>query len=68
MRNTSISFPGLLNIAYCIDNIKNKPNAVCAEAPKSPRLVHNNVISPFSSVLSKFILFVLLHKIFLIPG
>ena len=62
------SIPGLLNTAYCIDNIKNKPNALCAAFPKSPRLVHTNVNCPEAKASSKLILFVLLHNTFLIPG
>ena len=62
------SVPGLLNTPFCIEIKKNNPNALCAEAPKSPRLVHTKVISPFANDLSKFILLCLLHKILLTPG
>ena len=60
MRNSST--------AYCIDNKKNNPKAVCAAAPRSPRRVHNSVNSPLAKAESKFKLSVLLHNIFLIPG
>ena len=63
-----MSFPGRDKIDCCINNIKNKPKALCALGPKSPLLVHNKVISPFSNALSKSKLFVLLHNIFLTPG
>ena len=47
--------------------MQNKPNAVCMLGPKSPRLVHTNVTSPFSRALSKLIVFTLLHNIFFTP-
>ena len=62
------SIPGLLKTAFCIEIKKNKPKALCAAAPKSPRLVQINVTSAFESILSKSILLCLLHKILLIPG
>ena len=46
------SLPGLLSTEYCINNKKNKPKAVCTDAPKSPRLVQTKVISPFAKTWS----------------
>lgn len=48
--------------------MKNNPKALCAFAPRSPRLVQTKVISPFSKALSKLRLLFLLHSIFLTPG
>ena len=62
------SFPGLLKTAFCIEIKKNSPNALWLVAPKSPRLVHIKVISPFAKDSSKLILLCLLHKIFFTPG
>ena len=62
------SVPGLLKTAFCIEIKKNNPNALWPDAPKSPRLVHTNVISPFANILSKSILLCLLHKIDFTPG
>ena len=62
------SLPGLLKTAFCIEIKKNSPNALWLEAPKSPRLVQTNVMSPLASILSKSILLCLLHKIDLTPG
>ena len=62
------SIPGLEIIECCISSNVNNPKALFTAAPKSPRLVQISVISPFAKASSKFILFVLLHKIFLTPG
>ena len=63
-----MSFPGLESTDCCINNRKNIPNALCEFAPKSPLLVHTNVISPLANILSYSKLFVLLHNIFFTPG
>ena len=62
------SLPGLLKTEFCINNIKNSPNALCVAAPKSPLRVHTNVTSPFSRASSKLMLSLRLQRMFLTPS
>ena len=63
-----LSYPGLLNIEFCIESMKNNPNALWAVAPNSPLLVQINVTSPFASISSKLMLLCLLHSTLFTPG